>query len=398
MKPVRFVMYLMAALVISVTVALILKQDPGSVMIHFRGYVIEMSLAILLCGVLLLYMIVRFAIWAWQLPRAAGQKMARRRQRTLFEKGLLALHEGDWSRAEEALNRAALKSSNPAINYLAAARAAHSQAAPDRGENYLALADRSGGADFGVNLTRAQWLLEEQKGAEAREILEALRKQRPKHPQVLRLLLQTYQESADHAAIKKLLSHLRRSGAVDSSALGALEQQIATFALEGAEEPGTLQQIWKSLGKTACMDPENIRRFADKALMLGDGRIAQKSLELALEADWCAQLIELYGKISGDGQRGRLNHAETWLEARPTDADLLLALGRMCIREELWGKARDYLQAALGVAPSVDGYALLCEVAEEAGAAEFARVAGGNAVRLVRGLATHELPPWVPTV
>ena len=48
--------------------------------------------------------------------------------------------------------------------------------------------------------------------------------------------------------------------------------------------------------------------------------------------------------------------AERWLADHPRDARLLLALGRLCQRRQLWGKAQSYLEASLAVAPSREAH------------------------------------------
>lgn len=46
--------------------------------------------------------------------------------------------------------------------------------------------------------------------------------------------------------------------------------------------------------------------------------------------------------------------AESWLKQAPQDAQLLLCLGRLCLRNQLWGKAREYLEASLQFARQAD--------------------------------------------
>ena len=62
-------------------------------------------------------------------------------------------------------------------------------------------------------------------------------------------------------------------------------------------------------------------------------------------------MLELYGKLSGGEQTARIARAESWLRRHPDDAGLLLALGRMCFRQKLWGKAQSYLEASLSLEP-----------------------------------------------
>jgi HemY protein len=61
------------------------------------------------------------------------------------------------------------------------------------------------------------------------------------------------------------------------------------------------------------------------------------------------------GTWAGDARR-HLERAESWLQQHPGDPGLLLALGRLCMQQELWGKARSYLEASLAVGPSHVAY------------------------------------------
>jgi len=45
----------------------------------------------------------------------------------------------------------------------------------------------------------------------------------------------------------------------------------------------------------------------------------------------------------------RITRAEMWLTEHRDDFQLVLALGRMCLAERLWGKAQGYLEAALSI-------------------------------------------------
>jgi len=57
----------------------------------------------------------------------------------------------------------------------------------------------------------------------------------------------------------------------------------------------------------------------------------------------------LYAKCRiGDATR-QLETAERWLTAHDQDATLLYALGLLCERESLWGKAQTYLEASLAL-------------------------------------------------
>lgn len=43
----------------------------------------------------------------------------------------------------------------------------------------------------------------------------------------------------------------------------------------------------------------------------------------------------------------QIEHCESWLAKRPTDAELELTLGTFCLRQKLWANARRHLEQAL---------------------------------------------------
>ncbi|MDP2108375.1 MAG: hypothetical protein Q8J67_04930, partial [Rhodocyclaceae bacterium] len=73
-------------------------------------------------------------------------------------------------------------------------------------------------------------------------------------------------------------------------------------------------------------------------------------IEDYLDDQWESALLEDYADCVGGDVLGRIAHGEKWLHEQPNDAALLLALGRLCARQQLWGKAQSYLEAALAVA------------------------------------------------
>ena len=69
----------------------------------------------------------------------------------------------------------------------------------------------------------------------------------------------------------------------------------------------------------------------------------------------------------------------------PDDARLHLALGRLCAREELWGKARFHMIRSLELEPTVTGYDSLGQLMERQGNLELAMACFRNALRMNMG-------------
>jgi HemY protein len=104
--------------------------------------------------------------------------------------------------------------------------------------------------------------------------------------------------------------------------------------------------------------PEDERRETRLALdaarcliAAGDCGEAAHLIEDSLDEVWDSSLVSAYGTCAGGDVLRRISHAEKWLLSHPRDAQLLLTLGRLCRRQQLWGKAQSYLEASLSVQP-----------------------------------------------
>ena len=63
----------------------------------------------------------------------------------------------------------------------------------------------------------------------------------------------------------------------------------------------------------------------------------------------------------------QIERAEKWLRAHARDPALLLALGKLCMRQALWGKAQSYIEASIALEPTHDGHMTLAALMEKIG-------------------------------
>ena len=91
-------------------------------------------------------------------------------------------------------------------------------------------------------------------------------------------------------------------------------------------------------------------------IALGGCAEAHRIIEESLEQNWDSTLLPLYVECLPRDARRHLERAEGWLKQHPGDPALLLALGQLCVEQELWGKARSYLEASLAIEPSHTAY------------------------------------------
>src|SRR5471030_2135030 len=73
--------------------------------------------------------------------------------------------------------------------------------------------------------------------------------------------------------------------------------------------------------------------------------------EEALAASWDERVVRAYREAAAPAGSpallAQIEHCEGWINARPTDAELALTLGSLCLKQKLWGKAQRYLEQAL---------------------------------------------------
>lgn len=363
-------------LIFAVIIGLLAYQDAGYVLIA-RGYqTLEMTLSLfivlLVVGFIVVYFLVRLAISGWHMPgafKAWRTRQRRRRARRDTNRGLIELAQGNWARAERYLLRNARHSEIPLLNYLSAARAAQKQNASSRRDDYLSLAHQSmQGAGFAVQLTQAELQLVQGQLEQSLATLMQLHATSPKHPHVLYLLARIYQLLRSWGDLKNLLPALRKHEVLTPAAYQRLERVVHRELLTIATQRGKLDSLrasWQHVPKQLQHDADMVRHYVRCLLIVEAGDDAEELLRVAIRRHWDLDLVYLYGIIQGSDAARQLNSAESWLKGHENNPVLLLTLGRLCKRNKLWGKARSYLNASVGIRPSSDAYKELGQLMEQ---------------------------------
>ncbi len=378
---------------VGAALAPVFLADPGLVHIRFRGWTIEMSVLVLALAVLLAWGLVALLVRLWRMPAESARRLREQRALKQLEKGLLALTEGDWVAAERALQKSAGPEGRTTARYLAAAQAADGQDAGERADYYLQQADSGGRrTHFLVELTRARLMVENGRFEEALSVLEELRSRRKRHSQVLELLSQCYRELGRWEDLLAILPAMRKAGLLDEERANAMRERAASASLEQSGSVEQLQSAWQALPRAMRALPGPVRAYAVRASRLGQPDLAESVVRTALNRQWDAPLVLAYGDPSARDTGKRMKQCEKWLKDHPEDAALHLALGRLCAREELWGKARHHMVHSLELEPSAGGYDSLGQLLERKGELEAAMACFRNALRINQGEKPQPLP------
>lgn len=364
---IRWLLIALLALLLGTALAMGLQYDLGYIRISLGHWLVETNFWVGVALVALLVTAIVLTIGlARRLTRRTGLMTGwlsqghTRRARRRTTQGLLALAEGNWPRARKLLEASAGHADTPLINYLAAAQAAFESGEHDDVDELLRRAfESTPGSDMAVGITQAQLQLAGNRLEQALATLVRLRKQAPHHPFVLKLLKNTYVRLEDWRELSRLLPELRKRGLVSDEEREELERTIWHNLMEKAAEEcrrqsdsssGSLEpltRLWDELPGIVRRDEHTIREYTRLLAELGDEPQAETLLRKVLRNHWSDELINLYGRIKGAKPDEQLLAAERWLQDRPNNAELLLALGRLSLRNELWGKAREYFETSL---------------------------------------------------
>jgi len=378
---VKFGIIVVLVLFVSAFAAHFLLADPGYVIINFRGYVIEMSVPVLVLLAFTLvaaaWLIRRIVIAPRRLGEAAGRYRSARSGQKLT-KGMIAVAEGDLARGEKMLARAASTSDSPLFNYLQAARAAHLQGRDERRDEWLRLAYKeTPEAANAVLLTQAEFQLDRNQYEQALATLRRLEDDSKNHMHALALMGRLYFKLEDWAALGEILPRLRKNTQLQPGTLDTWTIRVHKEALDRAADVDVLDQTWKGIPRGLKSEEALLEAYYRGLLRVGLHDRAQKELAGALKSSWRGSLVRLFGLVEATDTTKQLKIAEGWLKNHGEDPDLLLAAARLCLRNELWGKARSYLETVIGMRPTPEAYqeygALLTQLGEADAAADAYR-------------------------
>lgn len=356
-----------------------LMQDVGYVLINMRGYAVEMSVPGLILSLAALYIAARIVIRLIRAPRKLGQAAGAyrsRRARKQFTRGLVAIAEGNSARGERLLTRGARRSETPLLNYLAAARAAQAQGADERRDNWLLLArEEEPEAELAVLLTQSELQIERGQYEQAIRALSRAGESAPNHARRLLLLARAYRATGDWNSLRDLLPRLIKSKAMAGADLETLQREMcaALMAQAASDGDGTrVDEIWNTLPRQIRANPRVFATYARAAARCGGHDKLEKAVRKVLKTTWDEELVEIFGDLETSRPAAHLAHLEAWLARRGDDPVLLLAAAKLCIQNELWGKARSYLESSLALRPVAEGYRVYGQLLEKMGESDAA--------------------------
>ena len=373
----RWVFWILALFAVAVAAALGARVNDGYVLLVLPPHRIEVSLNLFVLAlvtlVLILYAALRTLALTLGLPRRVkGYRERRRRERagTVFQDAVRLLFEGRFGQALKKATESYAAGTYRGVSALVAARAVQRMREPEKQQEWMrrALADDPRNEAAALML-EAEMMNELRRFDEALIVLGRFQGKQGRHIAALRLELRARQGTGDWDGVLKLVRQIEKRDALPPE----VAREIKTLAhLENIRRRrGDAGQLQDYLRAVPAFDyGRRLVLAAARALVEADAlTVAQNLIESALdgysEAGWQPELVGIYGDLTGPGLTARIARAEDWLHQYPGEATLLLALGRMCMNQRLWGKAQSYIEASLATEETRDAHLALAKLCDK---------------------------------
>ena len=380
---VKLYLFSLLAIVLALLVSLYLgfPGDPGYLLIAFGSTTFETSLFALLVAVTVLYLVIKLILivfhWInpWNLIRFGRnyKEHLRAKSRSKTIEGLLYFTRGNWESSYNLLKKGMKDSDASVVNYLAAAYAAYQQGNKEAWMNCLETAkNKYPAARSTINSLKAQLLFKSNQLEQCVAVLQQMKTSSLNDASLLQLLKNVYLKLNDWEQLENLLPALEKNSVVDG--LEAEQIRVRIFMenlyrissrrvdFSDVEISAQLEKAWKKGTASYKQDEKIVKHYADILFKLDQKEQAGKAIEVALNKNWSDELIKRYGELDFGTPHQQLLIAESWIQKRPGNARLLVALGRLAMRNELWGKAREYFDTSIEISSTAEAHGELARL------------------------------------
>jgi HemY protein len=348
----RGALWLTFLFAVAVIVALFASSNGGHITIYFPPYRLDTSLNLFIASILGIFIV---SLLAWRtfaavldLPKQAAAY--RRKQRETRSIGFLSeaiedIFAGRFSKALKSAEAATVNSALAETAALLAARSAHRMNQFDVRDRWL-LKIQSPEKRQAKLVATADMQMDAHDAEGALATIEQLQKGGARQLLVQRIALKANQQLKNWSEVLKLTHSLSKREALHPLvAQKYIQEAIAKLVQEKSTDHEALLRIWKTLPKESRKASKIALVMARGLLSVSQYDIARGLVEESLDAQWDEALIDIYPKcvMPGTSNLSLAQKLESWMIKYPSEPALSLALARICLDQQLWGKAKSSL-------------------------------------------------------
>ena len=355
----RLFLWLVALMAAAIGIAVTARFNPGNVVLFYPPHRIDLSLnffVVLLAALFVfLYVLIRAFRATVKMPGKVAAYRRHKRERDGnkgLREALKALFEGRFGHAEKAAMRAAELPENAGVAALIGARAAHRMRQGPRRDNWLARISDDNVMKTARLMTMTELLVDDHQPEAALEAVRELNASGTRHIHALQMSLKAQQQAKNWPEVLRLVRSLDKHRALHPALSSRLRELAYDDMLsDSAHDAESLQRVWSTVPSADRIKPYVACRAATALNARGLHDEARLVAEESLAADWDDRVVRAYRDAAAPASSAALlmqiEHCEKWMHARPTDAELALTLGSLCLKQKLWGKAQRFLEQAL---------------------------------------------------
>ncbi|MEC8289829.1 MAG: heme biosynthesis HemY N-terminal domain-containing protein [Pseudomonadota bacterium] len=376
---IRFTLYMILSLAAVVVTAVWFSERPGSVLIEWEGWLIQLSVGrfVLTAAVLLIASV--FLLGLMGAVGKAPKKLREWRQSSRRERGykaltngMVAVAAGDPEEANRQARRANILLKEPPLTMLLSAQAAQLNGDEEAAARYFEeMLGRPETAFLGVRglLIKAQ---KENNRQAALLYAERAYELQPKTAWVLNTMFDLQIAEGRWRAALATLDEADKRGAVGAASAQKRRAVVLLGCSEEADTAGDLSNALKFARRANTLAPDflpAVLRIIDIMVRMGKARPASRFIQNAWARTPHPALASSYGEIGDGGNDAlrRVKRLEKLLSFNPDHPESHIALAEAALQAKLWGEARKHLESAAGEDPSARVCRMMAELEERSG-------------------------------
>jgi HemY protein len=354
---------------LAVGLAVIARFSNGNVAIFWPPYRIDLSVNLAVAIIAISFVLLHLVLLGLrQVSKLGGdvkqykQTRARDKATSALRDALMASFEGRFGRVERLAREAQQLPEINTIASLLAARAAHRMREYSRRDEWLAQVNDPSG-QHAKWVTQAELLVEEQRPEPALQAIEQAQHSGVRHIHVMRTALRAHEQNGDWAQVIRLTKTLDKRGALHEVA--SQQYRINAYRkLAGTADGPALSKLWTEARAQNDIRARLASGFANRLEELGNTQAARQIYADELDEAFNASLLRCYVALPSANLPEKLAAVERWQKKYGNEPDLLFAMGDLCRREKLWGKAQSLLEESIQVRPSAQAHFALAQLFE----------------------------------